>query len=76
MGQSTSKPGFRFRPGWHRAVGWISLAAGIAIIAANDLMLLADATFLPGGHSELYLMAGIGVAATSLWWFGWMDRQE
>ncbi|WP_454850041.1 hypothetical protein [Promicromonospora soli] len=67
--------GLRFRPGWHRAVGWLLLALGIAIIALNDAMqLTSGVTLLPGGHSELYLLAGIAVASTSMWWFGWMDR--
>jgi hypothetical protein len=41
----------------------------------NDVMLFgASTTLLPGGHNELYLVLGITVAGSSLWWFGWMDR--
>ena len=29
---------------------------------------------LPGGHSPLYFMAGVVIAASSLWWFGAFDR--
>ncbi|WP_454850193.1 hypothetical protein [Promicromonospora soli] len=79
MGSSEKgrNPALRIRPGWHRVVGWLSLAAGLAIIALNDTMQLASGiTLLPGGHSELYLLAGIAVTGTSLWWFGWMDRAE
>ena len=29
---------------------------------------------LPGGHSELYFLAGLAIAASSVWWFGAFDR--
>lgn len=29
---------------------------------------------LPGGHNELWLLFGAGVAAGGSWWFGAFDR--
>ena len=67
----------RFRAGWHKAVGAGLLVLGAAIAILNDVMLLgADTTLLPGGHSELYLILGVGVAGYSTWWFGWFDRER
>ena len=66
----------RLRPRWHRVVGLLLLGAGVVTAALNDAMLLGGlpARLLPGGHSELYLFAGIALAAWSTWWFGWYDR--
>ena len=69
------KPEFRLRPGWHRVAGWLGVLLGIAVVAGNDVMLvLEDFTLLPGGHSELYLFVGIGIAAASTWFLGVFDR--
>lgn len=66
----------RFRPGWHRVVGAVTVLLGVGVAVANDAMLLgAPATMLPGGHNELYLLLGVVIAGSSLWWFGWMDRE-
>lgn len=62
------------RPLWHRLVGWATLTLGVTVIVLNDLMRLADVRLLPGGHSELYLLAGLLIAGQSVWWFGWWDR--
>lgn len=65
----------RERPGWHRTVGWLLLAVGVAVAVLNDAMLLGGVpVVLPGGHSELYLLFGIALAAFSTRWFGWFDR--
>lgn len=68
---------FRFRPTWHKALGFGLLVAGLALAVVNDVMLLQPSTtLLPGGHNELYLIVGIAVAGYSTWWFGWFDRQR
>lgn len=65
----------RFRPTWHKVVGVLAVVLGAGIAVTNDVMLFgASTTLLPGGHNELYLVLGITVAGSSLWWFGWMDR--
>lgn len=66
----------RLRPGWHKAVGVGFIVFGVTVIVLNDVMRVADVTLLPGGHSELYLLLGIVIAAYSLKWFGWFDRGE
>ena len=62
-----------FRPVWHKVVGALLIVLGIAIFAANDLEWF-DIHIMPGGHNELYAVAGIAVVASSMWWFGWFDR--
>ena len=65
----------RFRPGWHKAVGFALLLVGVALVALNDMMLLDfPATLLPGGHNEGYLFLGLAIVGYSTWWFGWFDR--
>lgn len=67
----------RFRPDWHKTVGALILVLGAAIAVLNDVMLLgAPTTLLPGGHTELYLVLGVAIAAYSTWWFGWFDREH
>lgn len=67
----------RFRPDWHKAVGFVLLAIGISVVVLNDIVLLgAPVTLLPGGHSELYLILGVIIAGYSTWWFGWFDREK
>ena len=66
----------RFRPSWHRFVGWAGVAFGVLIIALNDVMLMGNnLTLLPFGHSELYLMLGMAVGASSSWFLGVFDRE-
>ena len=68
-------PKYRIRPRWHRLAGWLGVIAGVAIAVANDAMLFSDnLTLLPGGHQELYLLAGIAVAGSSTWFLGLFDR--
>jgi hypothetical protein len=69
------KPAFRLRPSWHRVAGWVGILLGVAVVAANDLMLIrGDLTLLPGGHTELYLFIGIAISAASTWFLGLFDR--
>lgn len=69
-------PAHRLRPRWHRVAGWPGVLLGVVIAASNDLMLLyEDVTLLPGGHSELYLFAGIGVSIAATWFLGLFDRE-
>ena len=66
---------YRVRPRWHRFAGWGGVLVGVTVAALNDLMLMGeDVTLLPGGHSELYLMLGISVAAAATWFLGLFDR--
>lgn len=68
-------PQYRLRPRWHRIAGWLGVALGIVIAAANDVMLMGDdLTLLPGGHNEVYLLLGIAVAGSSAWFLGLFDR--
>jgi len=64
-----------FRPTWHKVVGGLSILAGLGVFVANDLEWLG-VHVMPGGHNELYAGLGVGIAATSMWWFGWFDRSE
>lgn len=65
----------RHRPPWHRAAGFVFLPLGLAIIILNIVTEFTALELLPGGHSPLYLILGITVSGSSLWWFGWLDRQ-
>jgi hypothetical protein len=51
------------------------MVAGIGLVVVNMTMQLSrDLTLLPGGHSVLYMIAGILIAAYGTWWLGWYDR--
>lgn len=68
-------PAYRVRPRWHRLAGWAGIVLGVVVAALNDVMLMGEnVTLLPGGHSELYLMLGIAVAAGATWFLGLFDR--
>lgn len=63
----------RFRPRWHMWAGIAQVLLGVALVVVNygeELGL----SVLPGGHQEVYFLAGVVVAAGSTWWFGWFDR--
>jgi hypothetical protein len=62
-----------FRPTWHKVIGALLILAGLGIFVLNDLAWF-DINLIPGGHNELWAVAGIGTAFTSTWWFGWFDR--
>jgi hypothetical protein len=56
-------------------LGWAVLAAGVAVGALNDAMLIGeDLMLLPGGHSELYLLLAIAVALYGTRFLGLFDR--
>lgn len=69
------QPAVRLRPRWHRPLGWLGVAIGLLVVVLNDGMLMTNhVQLLPGGHSELYLLVGIGLAAASTWFLGLFDR--
>jgi len=48
---------------------------GAAVALLNDLQWASGGlSILPGGHSELYLLAAVCVAAYGAWWLGLFDR--
>jgi hypothetical protein len=65
----------RYRQRWHRWIGLLTTATGLLIIVLNLLTQFMRTRLLPGGHSPFYLILGVVVACSSLWWFGWFDRQ-
>ena len=67
------RPTFRIRPAGHRVAGWSMVAAGIAVAVLNDVAFFGPEP-LPGGHSELYLVLGVAIAAYGTWWLGLFDR--
>ena len=69
----TAKPSRRRRPAWHRRLGLAVVTAAILVIVLNDLVLLGLRTPMPGGHSELYLVTGVGVMAVGAWLMGLFD---
>lgn len=68
----TKRP-FRFRPDWHKPLGWAIVVLGITIAVVNDLAFF-DVRVMPGGHNELYLMLGVVVAGGGTWFLGAFDR--
>ena len=57
------------------AVRWLGLALGILVVVLNDAMLVfRGVTLLPLGHSELWLLVGLAVAAIAVWLLGVFDR--
>jgi len=68
-------PRKRLRPGWHRLAGWGQVVLGVALIVLNYAQDFGP-VLLPGGHNELYFLAGLVVAAAGTWWLGVFDRPE
>lgn len=63
------------RPRWHRTLGWFGVAVGAVIAILNDIILFGvDLVLLPFGHSELYLVLGLVIAAWSGRFLGLFDR--
>lgn len=62
-----------FRPSRHRWIGAGLVVTGILIAVANDTMLFIDQVLLPFGHQELWLMAGVLVAAFGTVFLGLFD---
>lgn len=67
------KKPFRFRPDWHKPLGWTIVLLGIAIAVFNDLEFF-DIRVMPGGHNELYLILAFMVAGGGTWFLGLFDR--
>jgi len=63
----------RFRPTSHKVLGWALVVVGIVLGVANDFARFGP-NLLPGGHSELYLVLAVGLAAYGGWWLGIFDR--
>ena len=57
---------------WHKIGGGVLVIFGVVLIFVN---FAEDENLgvLPGGHSPLYMVAGLIIAASSLWWFGAFD---
>ena len=70
---ATAKPSRRRRPAWNRPLGLVVVAMGVLMIVVNDLTLIGLRTPMPGGHSELYLFAGVAVMAAGAWLTGLFD---
>lgn len=66
---------YRRRPPWHKAVGGLSIAIGLAVIVVNYID-YADLRLLPGGHQEWYFALGFVVAASGTWWLGFFDGRR
>jgi hypothetical protein len=60
---------------WHRVAGIVLIVVGVAMIALNFAE-DENIGILPGGHSPLYLLGGLLIAGSSLWWFGAFDRPQ
>lgn len=67
------KKPFRFRPDWHRPVGWAIVVFAITVAVVNDLALF-DIRVMPGGHNELYLVLAVLIAGGGTWFLGLFDR--
>lgn len=67
------KKPFRFRPEWHKPLGWAIVLLGITIAVVNDLAVF-DIRVMPGGHNELYLVLALLVAGGGTWFLGIFDR--
>jgi hypothetical protein len=65
----SNKPQPRFRPRWHKGAGIVLVPAGFALFVACRFNL--ENIHAYGGH--LWYLAGIALAASSLWWFGAFD---
>lgn len=62
-----------FRPSRHRWFGVALILGGVLLAILNDAMLFMDSTVLPFGHQELWLVAGMLVAASGTWFLGLFD---
>lgn len=62
-----------FRPTWHKLVGIMIMALGVAIILINYLDSGAISV-LPRGHQEAYFFLGVVVTGAGTWWLGLFDQ--
>lgn len=70
-----SRAVFRIRPLSHKVIGWVLVGLGVAVAVLNDVQWASSRLrLLPGGHSELYLMLALAIAAYGSWWLGLFDR--
>ncbi len=69
----TPPPATRFRPTWHKVVGWVQVAVGLVVVVVNYGAELG-LDVMPGGHKEAYFLLGILVAGGGTWWLGIFDR--
>ena len=67
------KKRIRFRPEWHKPLGWTIVLVGVAIAVLNDLAVF-DIKVMPGAHNELYLLLAVLVAGAGTWFLGLFDR--
>ena len=67
------KKPFRFRPEWHKPLGWAIVLVGVVIAVVNDLAVF-DIRIMPGGHNELYLVLAVLIAGAGTWFLGLFDR--
>lgn len=67
------KPSRRRRASWHKPLGLAVVVLGVLIVLVNDLALVGADTPLPGGHSELYLFAGVLIGGLGAWFTGLFD---
>lgn len=63
----------RLRPDWHRWVGWVIVGVGIVVAVLNDVTPFVGTNLVPGGHSELYLLLAVAIAAGGTWFLGLFD---
>ncbi len=66
------RPPPRFRPGWHRVLGWLIVVFGVGVAVVNDLEFVGVG-LMPGGHNELYLILAIAIAGGGTWFLGLFD---
>jgi len=60
---------YRIRPDWHKGVGVASIVFGIGLFIVCQLNIGGIHNY--GGH--IWYVPGLGIAASSLWWFGAFD---
>ena len=62
----------RIRPEWHKPVGVAAVVGGLALFIACNLNVLGIHRY--GGH--IWYIVGLGIAVSSLWWWGALDPPE
>ncbi len=60
---------FRFRPGWHKAVGAASIVVGLGLFFICQFNVFGIHDY--GGH--VWYLIGFAIAGSSIWWFGAFD---
>jgi hypothetical protein len=62
-----------FRPPRHRWIGIALLVGGFILAVLNDAMWFTEATLLPFGHQEIWLLSGVALAGWGVWFLGLFD---